>query len=161
MSDQPANTPNFQVPRPWIQVAAFCQTALVENTGQLSVVRITDRVNIMGYTPQMQPQPLQLTMALLIKSGDMRGQYTLRLRVNSPNGQQTTSQETTLLFEGGDRGVQSVIPIAMVVGDIGTYWFDIMLEEEILTRVPLTVLYQRIQLPPGSPPPLAEPPIGT
>jgi hypothetical protein len=153
----PVNVPDIHVPRPWVQVAAICHTALVEATGQLSVIRITDRIAIGGVTPQMQPQPLQVTMALSIKSGEMHGQYNLRIRVTSPQGQETMGQDIMILFEGGDRGVQSVIPIAMVVTETGTYWFDIVLEEEVLTRVPLTVLYQRMQLPPGMVPPGAAP----
>jgi hypothetical protein len=155
---EPANLPDIHAPRPWVQVAAICHTALIENTGQLSVIRIMDRIGVGGFTPQMQPQPLQLTMALSIKSGDMHGQYNIRLRVTSPQGQETIGQEIMFLFEGGDRGVQSVIPIAMVATETGTYWFDILLEEEVLTRVPLTVMYQRMQLQPGMLPPGAVPP---
>lgn len=154
MADNPVNVADVRVPRPWVQVAVICHTALVEQTtGQLSVIRITDRVAVGGITPQMQPQPLQLTMALVVKSGDMQGQYNIRLRVNSPTGQVTMGQEIMMLFEGGDRGVQSIIPIGMIVTETGTYWFDVVLEEEILTRVPLTVLYQRLQIPPGMLPP--------
>ena len=151
---------DVHVPRPWVQVAAICHTALIENTGQLSVIRITDRVAVAGVMPQMQAQPLQLTMVVVIKSGDMHGQYNVKIRCTSPTGQETMSQEIMFLFEGGDRGVQSLIPMAMVVTETGTYWFDVLLEEEVLTRVPLTVLYQRIQLPPGMIPPGAVQPGG-
>lgn len=151
---------DIRAPRPWVQVAAICHTALLENTGQMSVIRITDRIAVAGVTPQMQAQPIQLTMAISIKSGEMHGQYNIRIRVTSPQGQETMGQEIMFLFEGGDRGVQSVIPIAMVITETGTYWFDVLLEEEVLTRVPLTVLYQRMQLPPGMLPPGAVPPSG-
>ena len=140
---------DFRAPRPWVQVAAICHTALMETTGQMSVIRITDRIAVAGVTPEMQPQPLQLTMAILLRSGEMRGQYNVKIRVTSPQGQETTGQEIMFLFEGGDRGVQTVFPLAMLATEPGTYWFDVILEEETLTRVPLTVLYQRIQLPPG------------
>jgi len=139
----------MHAPRPWVQVAAICHTALMENTGQMSVIRITDRIAVAGVTPEMQPQPLQLSMAILLRSGEMHGQYNLKIRCTSPLGQETTGQEIMFLFEGGDRGVQTVLPIAMVATEPGTYWFDLILEEDTLTRVPLTVLYQKIQLPPG------------
>jgi hypothetical protein len=138
-----------RAPRPYVQIAAICHTALVESTGQLSVIRITDRIAVAGVTQEMQPQPLQLTIAILLKSGEMRGQYNVRIRVTSPQGQETMGQDVMFLFEGGDRGVQVILPIAMVVNEPGTYWFDLMIEDDVLTRMPLTVLYQRIQLPPG------------
>jgi len=132
-----------------VQIAAICHTALIENTGQMSVIRVTDRIAVAGTTPEMQPQPLQLTVAILLKSGEMRGQYNVRIRCTSPQGQETLGQEIMFLFEGGDRGVQVVLPMAMVATEPGTYWFDVLVEGELLTRMPLTVLYQRIQLPPG------------
>jgi hypothetical protein len=139
----------IRAPRPWVQIAAICHTALIENTGQMSVIRVTDRIAVAGTTPEMQPQPLQLTVAILLKSGEMRGQYNVRIRCTSPQGQETLGQEIMFLFEGGDRGVQVVLPMAMVATEPGTYWFDVLVEGELLTRMPLTVLYQRIQLPPG------------
>lgn len=138
-----------RAPRPWVQIAAICHTALIENTGQMSVIRVTDRIGIAGTTPEMQAQPVQLTVALLLKSGEMRGQYNVKIRVTSPQGQETSGQEIMFLFEGGDRGVQVILPVAMVATEAGTYWFDVLVEDDLLTRMPLTVLYQRIQLPPG------------
>ena len=141
----------IRAPRPWVQVAAFCQTALIENTGHLSVIRIIDRVNLAGVTAEMQPTPLQVTMAIVLKSGEMQGQYQIRLRCTSPSGQVTPGPEIPFLFEGGDRGVQSVFPIGLLAVERGIYWFDVLIEDEtILTRVPLHVLYQRLQMPPGA-----------
>lgn len=140
---------NIRAPRPWVQIATICHTALVENTGQLSVIRVTDRITVAGTTAEMRPQPLQFNIAILLKSGEMHGQYNVKVRCTSPQGQETVGQEVMFFFEGGDRGVQAILPVAMVATEPGTYWFDVMLEEETLTRIPLTVLYQKIQLPPG------------
>ena len=135
--------------RPWVQVAAFCHTAIIENTGHMSVIRITDRVNLAGITPEMQSMPLQLTMALLLKSDEMRGQYQIKVRCVSPRGETTDGPEIPFLFGGADQGVQVVLPIGLIATEQGLYWFEVMLEDVILTRVPLRVMYQRIQLPPG------------
>jgi hypothetical protein len=104
-----------------------------------------------------QPIPVQLTMALLLKSGEMNGQYNIKVRCNSPSRTQTQGPEIPFYFEAGDRGVQVVLPIGLFANEPGVYWFDVLLEPDtILTRVPLRVIYQQIQLPPGmivSPPP--------
>src|ERR1700687_2125116 len=97
----------IRAPRPWVQIATICHTALIENTGQMSVIRVTDRITIAGVTPEMQPQPLQLTIAILLKAGDMSGQYNVRIRCTSPQGQETLGQPIMFLLEGGDRGVQT------------------------------------------------------
>jgi hypothetical protein len=144
--------PDIRAPRPWVLVAAFCQNAIIEaNTGSVSVIKITDSVGFAGMTPEMRPQPLQLTMVIILKSDEMRGQYHVRIRCTSPQGQVTTGQEILFVFEGGARGVQTVMPMALIATEPGLYWFDVMIEDDILTRVPLTVLYQRIQQPPGQP----------
>jgi hypothetical protein len=140
---------DVHAPRPWVQVAAFCKTSIIGNDGALSVIQIADRIGLGGFTPEMQPTPLQLTMALVLKSDEMRGQYQVRIRCIAPSGKTTLGPEIPFLFEGEDRGVQAVLPIGLFAAEKGLYWFEILIEDDVLTRVPLRVLYQRIQMPPG------------
>ncbi|OFW09535.1 MAG: hypothetical protein A3G20_02965 [Acidobacteria bacterium RIFCSPLOWO2_12_FULL_59_11] len=143
---EPATT---ALPRPWVQLAALCHTALTENTGQLSIIRIVDRWMVVGLTPEMQSTNIQLTMAIILKSDQMRGQYRLRLRLRSPLGNVTEGPVLPALFEGDDRGVQAILPSGILATEPGLYWFEILVEDEVVTRVPLRILYQQIQLPPG------------
>jgi hypothetical protein len=145
---------DITAPRPWVQVAVLCQTALIENTGHLSVIRIVDRINLAGVTPELQPTPVQLTMAILLKSDLMEGNYPVKIRCTSPQGVVTEGPELAFVFEGKDRGVQVVLPMGLIATEQGVYWFDVLIEGEItLTRVPLRVIYQRVQtlgqMPPG------------
>ncbi len=148
----PRDPDEMRAPRPWVQIAAFCQTAIQEATGALSIIRVLDRLGLAGMTAEMQPQPLQLTMVLVLKSDLMNGQYTANIRCTSPLGNITTGPDMPFLFEGQDRGVQLILPAAVLATEHGLYWFDVLVEGEIITRVPLRVLYQRIQLPPGMTP---------
>ena len=143
----------IHAPRPWVLIATFCQAGIIEaNTGNLSVIRVLDALPLFGITKEMQqPIPVQLTMALLLKSGEMNGQYSIKIRCNSPSRTQTDGPEIPFYFEAGDRGVQVVLPIGLFANEPGVYWFDVLLEPDtILTRVPLRVIYQQIQLPPGT-----------
>jgi hypothetical protein len=132
--------------RPWVQVAAFCQTAISEATGTLSIIKIRDGLTLVGATKEMQPTPVQLTMVLVLKSGEMVGQYNLKVRCNTPSQVQTTGPDLPCYFEGGDRGVQAVLPMGMIANEPGIYWFDILLVDQILTRLPLRVMYQVVQM---------------
>lgn len=144
---------DIRAPRPWVQVAVLCQTALVENTGQLSVIRITDRLMLTGITPTLQPTPIQLTMTVVLKSDEMQGNFPVKVRCTSPTGVVTDGPEMPFLFEGNDRGVQVVAPMGLIATEQGVYWFDVLIEgDTVLTRVPLRVIYQRAQMPPGRPP---------
>lgn len=145
-------TEYFRAPRPWVQIATICQSAIIEaNTNSLSVIKVTDRIGVAGFTPDMQPQPINVTLAILLKSDQMNGQYLVKIRCTSPVGATTDGPEMPFLFEGNDRGVQVVFPLGFVATEQGLYWFDVLLEEEVLTRIPLRVMYQRIQMPPGMP----------
>ena len=49
-----------------------------------------------------------------------------------------------MLFEGDDeRGNALVAPVAFVVEQEGLYWFDVYLNEELVTRMPLRIAYQQ------------------
>ena len=141
---------DVRAPRPWVQIATICQSAIVEaNTNALSVIKVTDRLAVAGFTQEMQPQPINVTLAILLKSDQMNGQYQVKIRCVSPNGTSTDGPEIPFLFEGNDRGVQAVFPIGFIATEQGVYWFEVLLEEELLTRIPLRVMYQRIQNLPG------------
>ena len=49
----------------------------------------------------------------------------------------------TVFFEGEDRGANLVMEIATRFQFEGLYWFDVMLSDEQMTRIPFRVIYQR------------------
>ena len=134
-------TPRF---RPWVQIASFCQIALKEGNQRLSLIRIVDRITINGQTPEMQPTSIQTTLVVILKSDFMRGPATVGIRPVTPSGGELPVVETNVLFEGDDRGIQLIIPVAVTAQEQGLYWFEVLVDGEIFTRVPLRVMYQRI-----------------
>lgn len=52
--------------------------------------------------------------------------------------------ELPVFFEGQDRGVNVVLNINFAAEEEGIYWFDVLLHEQLVTRIPLRILYQRI-----------------
>lgn len=138
---------------PYVQVATFCQTAMLENTGAVSVIRITDRVGVAGMTPEMAPAMIQITLIVILKSNGFRTQSKISVRTLAPNGNQLQGPlEFPALFEGEDRGVQIIMPMGFVAHEQGLYWFEVSVEGlGVLTRIPLRVMYQQIMPPPGFP----------
>jgi hypothetical protein len=134
---------------PYVQIAAICSTALVEQGGgSLSLIRIQDRIQLAGPTDKMQPQPLMgHSLVVVLKSGDTLGKYNLSVVPVTPSGQQLNPITMSALFEGQERGVQLVTPLPLVATEEGLYWFEISLESQLLTRVPLRVMYQKVQFP--------------
>jgi|ERR1700693_745384 len=143
---------NEPAPRPYVQVAAICQVALQEANNFLSIIRIIDRVPLQGFTPEMQPQPLHnFMLAIVLKSGGMRMKCQITVKIETPTAQKATLFESSALFEGEDRGIQIVAPVAYIAKEEGLYWFEISVEEDVLTKIPLRVMYQKIQPMPGMP----------
>ena len=138
--------------RPFVQVAAICQAPIQETNGLFSVFRIMDRLPVQGFSDEMQPQPLHmLSLVIILKSGEMSGKFTLKIVPETPSGKRLAPVNITALFERDERGVIFQGPLGLVVTEEGLYWFDVMLEQDVLTRIPLRVMYQKIQSIPGTP----------
>jgi len=144
--------------RPWVQVAAFCNVAMQEPPpgGWMSLIRILDRWFVPGNTTEMPPSTLQTTLVVMLKSGNMNTTATLKIQPLTPSKKPLPAIEIPVLFEGDERGVNLVLPVVMTIDESGLYWFDIFVDEQLFTRIPLRVLYQRvagISPPPESPKP--------
>ncbi len=137
---------------PYVQVAAICQTSIVDNQGLLSIIRCQDRIQVVGLTDEMKPQPLQnFQFVLALRAGEMRGKSTLRITPIAPTGKRLAHIEAPMLFEGEERGNVIQAPLPVVAEEEGLYWLEITLDGVLLTRVPFRVLYQKVAMPPGLP----------
>lgn len=133
---------------PYIQVAAICATPLIEQQGYLSVIRIQDRIQLAGVSDQMQPQPLSsLWLVLALKAGELNGKYSLKITPLTPSSKRLGGIEFSVLFEGQERGTVLAAPLNVVAEEEGLYWFEVTLEDTMLTRIPLRVMYQKLQMP--------------
>lgn len=133
---------------PFLVAAMLCEKILQEKDETISVIRMVDRLVITVSTlnsPETMPSTsVNLYMLISLKSGTARGRDTIGLRAEAPSGLIITDQLFPVLFEGDDRGTNLVINLNITLEQEGVYWFNILLEEQLLTRVPLRVLYQRI-----------------
>jgi len=129
--------------RPYLSIAVFCEKVLREPDGVMSLIRVVDRFMVAGATPEMEPQVLKFTLVVSFKSGFMRGKAIIAVRPKSPTGVDLPAMEFPVLFEGEDRGVALIGEINFPVSEEGLYWFEVYLMQELVTKMPLRVLYQR------------------
>jgi len=132
---------------PWLQFAVICQTALTETTGQVSIVRIFDRMMLAGESPTMKSQIVQLTLVIAFKSGSYTGPGKVAIHPFTPSERAMPPIEVSALFEGQERGAQLILPIGFPVEEEGLYWFDISVNGLRYTRMPLRIMYQPMVLP--------------
>jgi len=134
--------------RAYLQMALFCEKVLKEADNVVSIIRIIDRFTVPGATPEMPPSVLTFTIVISFKSGFMRGKQTIAIRPKSPTGADLPAMEFPVLFEGDDdRGITMAFPIQWSPPEEGLYWWDVYLNQEMVTRMPLRVIYQRMALP--------------
>ena len=92
--------------------------------------------------PDMKPSlPLKLLVGL--KSGSVKGERKIKIVGRSPSGQVGESVETPAVFNGGEHGVMLQVLMTMVLAGEGLYWFDVLVNGAIVTRLPLRISYPK------------------
>lgn len=138
---------------PFLQTALLCQKVLTEEDGVFSAIRIVDRFTTHAAGPdvpdEMPPGIIDLTALVIVKAGDARGRFGIRLRPQRPSGQQMDAMDFPIRFDGApDQGQALVLPMQMQMDEEGLYWIDVFLvdrsgqKEDLLTRMPITIRYQ-------------------
>lgn len=133
---------------PYLVVAAFCERALQERDGVLSLIRIIDKwtTAVTGPGPmvpdRMPPVPVNLTLAVVLKPGEARGRFMVKVRPEAPSGLRLPDVELPVLFSGApDAGANLLFGINMIATEEGVYWFDTLLDDQLITRTPLRIEY--------------------
>ncbi len=135
---------------PWVYAAFFAEKVLREADGVTSYIRVIDRITttiIGSNAPANMPTTvLSLNLVIGLRSDAARGSYEITVRPEPPSGirELQPSINYPILFEGEERGAQMVIELNYQAEEQGLHWFDVLLEERVITRVPLRIVYQRL-----------------
>lgn len=139
---------------PYLAAAHFCEKVLAEKDGVLSAIRIIDRITVTASgaaPPEKMPQAtIGITAFISFKSGFFKGSAEIKLVGRNPSQKVFANATLPMLFEGEDRGATSVLQMNMAVNEDGLYWFDVLIGDRLITRMPLRVIYQRITSGPGT-----------
>lgn len=133
---------------PYLVAALICEKVLQEKDGSISIIRIVDRITLNTLASQspenLPPTQVNLTALIAFKAGNARGRSTVKWTIETPSGLKLPEQLLPVLFEGEDRGVNLIINLNMMLDQEGVYWFGVLLENQLLTKIPLRILYQRM-----------------
>jgi hypothetical protein len=122
---------------------AFCEKVLREADGVLSVIRVIDRLIYIGAEKEMQPFTHQFIVCLTFKSGLINHKMNISLKPISPEGRPLAEMTFPVLFEGDDRGAGIIVQLNFTFETEGLYWFGVFVEDELVTRLPMRILYQQ------------------
>lgn len=142
-------TDQVKTPSPYLSFAFFCERVLIERDGTLTAVRIVDKATVHVPKGDKRAPIATITLAIGVRSGDYKGSGRLQVVGKSPTGETLAGPEMGAAFEllGNDHGHNLILEMVMPVQNEGTYWFDVLFEGRLLTRVPLTVFSSQMTIP--------------
>ena len=132
---------------PYIQAATFCDMVIEGKDGTLSLIRLIDTLTHIeqGPNPPMEMPPVhkKLKLVLMIKAGRTQGRHQIKITPHLPNGETKNSFEQSINLDGEGSGHNTVIDFNFQYELEGSYFFDVFFNEEMFTRIPLKVTYER------------------
>lgn len=119
-----------------------------EKDGVMSVIRVIDNLThtiVASSMPEELPKvPYALTFFILFKAGQARGRHQVALEMESPSGMRKRIFAQSMQMAGGHRGHNTVIQSNITFSSEGIYWFDVILEDQVVTRMPFKLQYQLV-----------------
>lgn len=132
---------------PYLTTATFCEQILQETSGVLSLIRIVDRMIITSSGPnapeQMPPAQLNWTLVVTLKSGDARGSHPVKIVPQLPSGETMAPITLSVHLEGDNKGQNLIARMNTPLEMAGIYWFHIYVDDQLITKVPVEVIYSR------------------
>lgn len=139
---------------PFLQMAVFCEKVLEEKTGTLSAIRIIDRFTISTIAPSapdiMPAVNIGIHILVCFKSGDFKGKQKVEIKPFTPSGKELPGWASDILLEGDERGANIILEYGFAATEEGVYWFDVILAGNVVTKMPLRLIYDRTQVTTGS-----------
>ena len=133
---------------PYIQMAGLCEQVIEDKTGALSLIRIIDTITHTEARPdaptEMPPVTYPMKMVIMLKSGRAKGRHELKIIPELPSGESKAPVARSIHMEGEERGFNNIINMLFTFTMEGLYWFNVYLDDSLLTRIPLRIKYNRI-----------------
>jgi hypothetical protein len=145
---------------PYVMLAVLCEQAIVAQDGRISVINVVEQVTHGRAGPEvpdeMPPFTFQIKSVVELVGGSATGRFAVKIRPEDPSGRQLPAIEHPVRFGEGS-GVRLMGDLQIELAVEGRYWIDVVLvkgrgetqDEELLTRMPLNVVYQPQRTSPG------------
>jgi len=141
---------------PYLAMAVLCEKVLEERDGAMSFIRVVDTWTFSPgghHAPADFPgQRIEFFLVVTLKPGKASGRSTLSIDLEKPSGEFGKKSEIPVLFDGEDVGVSTIAKVSINVEQAGLYWFHVLLKDQLLTKVPLRIVYRPLQGPGQSTP---------
>ena len=125
---------------PYVALAVFCTRIDRQTDGSTDVVGVVETLNLDSpFSPPITNNSLMMTAVVSVRGDTMRGAYPLAIRGHYPDGTPGTTLSQLIEFSDAQPTATIALPIQIAIGELGEYWFDVTLDQQLLTRVRLDV----------------------
>jgi hypothetical protein len=133
-------------PRPYVAIASLCERALIERDNVLSLIRVVDT-----FTPEKPP--VETAGVKIIPAAQFYVVVAFKaLRLVGPSGkQQPLGDPVTFVLDGNESGFSFVAQVTIPANEPGLSWIDVVVDDEVLTRIPFRIRLQSEDESPSSP----------
>ncbi len=145
-----ANDPNDQKSAPNLQTGPYLSAALIaekilteRDDNATSIIRIVDKIGISPESISSHKENVlgfPLVVLVSFRAGGYRGESVLLLVQVSPSGESEPVGLCHVQFDGTPNGLYDLkLPLSMVWHGPGRYWYDVYLDNKLLSRIPFEV----------------------
>jgi len=134
---------------PYLKLGTICERVLQEKDGVLSLIRIVDKftLTISGKEPPDQlPRGLKLLTIIMSWVGGL-GSHEAVFNIISPSGEtQRSPQSWSFTLDAINRGHNIIVTLPVSISKEGVYWIEFILNDQVKSRIPFQVIYERQKL---------------
>lgn len=134
---------------PYLKLGTICERVLEEKDGVLSLIRIVDKftVTITGKEPPDQlPRGSKMLTIVMSWVGGL-GSHEAAFNIISPAGEiQQSPRSWSFTLDAINQGHNIVVTLPVSIAKEGVYWIEFILNEQVKTRIPFQILYERQKL---------------
>jgi hypothetical protein len=129
---------------PYIKAAVFCERVLEEKDNVLSAIRIFDRsaaeIELAEDDEEVPGIEIRGHLMVAIVAGESLRKQAVTVRLLKPSGETVQLAEFPIEFgPDEDAAAQLILKLAIGVTQEGIFWFEILTEDAVRTRIPLRV----------------------
>jgi hypothetical protein len=133
---------------PYVTLAVFCDQAIEDKDGVLTIIRIVDQVTLTasgdGAPDDLPPgAAINTTLVIGLKAGQARGRQTVQVAFRHPDGTLHPGPDIPVHFSGGEhQGTNVILKAGVALSDAGIYWAEVSVNKRLVTRTPLEIRYE-------------------
>jgi hypothetical protein len=125
---------------PYVALAVLCQRVDLQPDGTANLIGIVDGLAIDDPAdPNTPPLIINVRAVIALRGASVRGPHTITLRGWFPSGAEGLSADKVVVFSDDRPAVTLNLPLELELPELGSYVFDVLCDDQLLTAITLEV----------------------